>query len=537
MATWGLELRRRFHSRPVILGTLVLWDVAGRTLARILPDLVELDFVAVLVTILLNELGSTFLIGLLFSLPLYAYVVYTLAPRIFPSAVRDVTDARVFRLVTAVSALFVPMWWFGGGFSGVILTGAMVFVILTPLLFPCYVLYVDGRNAVTQEGFLFSMGAAMGQHEDVRYRLRDIPYRWLTGPLVLLVVLESLLLVYIVFAFLGVLVVVAAFIYPITESLILGWVVFSSISRRGPEKDDRVPRWADLEQRVLTTARATTMGTKGVLSVGIVIIGMGFSAVMVLILSHLQISRTTNISQLFVVGMLLVTLGTYSLYGLWYWLRLAARLPTFLEFWYSRKRGSGVSAPGDQARRLPTRPPWYMLPPTLVLASMAAMTHFDPDSGLFILFVGAWAASLLLTVASVWIALAAVPQPALSDSLALPLSVYVQVGGFLLLTTDPVALVGNLAAGDVLGDPAVTRSLLYLSLPGLVYYIPDALSQRLRDGKRRFLGVTFLLVAAAIMAGLWRLTNGWESPAYLAFTVFLCLAAVNSLSHAILTDE
>lgn len=242
-------------------------------------------------------------------------------------------------------------------------------------------------------------------------------------------------------------------------------------------------------------------------------------------------ARTATISP---ARLLMVVVGTLTLwglafYGVWYWIRMSTRVPSFLAAWRAGLTAEVETGPEREEQFLPTRPPGYFLPPVLLWGLLPVIQSGPWESPQLppAWAVLAWLAAFVLTAWTGYRALAAAPQPARRGQRALPLSFFVAtVGTWVVsdLTTDGTYDLGSsyvvgLLTGRISVDqflaafaaPGATLAVGLVTVPLYGFWVQDVLNWHRRDDWRKYAYAPYFLkaatglgISAALVGDLWR---------------------------------
>lgn len=307
---------------------------------------------------------------------------------------------------------------------------------------------------------------------------------------------------------LGTFLLVGELLSPLTEVAAVAWGAVWLLGEAGLPVSAPGREWLDVKRRLSLLAAAPAAGTKGLACFLVVAHGLLAGG----------LAAGATVEMLAVVGGQVLA-GTYSsptlglflsvgwvattTYTLWYWLRMADRLPHFLEEWVGLSPREVVTRREWVDRRpLVARPPGLMVPPMLVwlVINTGQNRVFDRfDGSLPDYFLPGLAVTLLVVAASVALAYRLSPQSPLTDAVALPGALTVQLTLFLLALTQPTngpsdTMVG-LVEYPLWGSPPAGWALEHLALAlvgfglfvALLFYLPDAREQRHRGGGYRLL--------------------------------------------------
>lgn len=487
----------RLLSRPSTLAGIVSVDLVARTL----------DGIAVPASISLLRQSLPFgAVGWLAGWTLFYVVVFRAAPLVFPTAVREWSERDGFRHLTALATVLFGVY-VAGAFTASFFPSALVYPVpfrpspvtlygvpvLAALAFVGYLAADDPARLGRDSGFVLQFFDAATRFSDITDSDEGAnegldTETWPGRILLVLVTLLVLAGVLGVVFFLGLFAQVLSYLYPLPELLALGYV---GLSVAAPAYADG--RTSDLERRLVTGTAVVSWGPKGAAACLLVFAGLFASTVGFLFATIVVAGVTRALADPTVpldwsafewvtATTVVVWLGTYGLYGTWYWVRTLDRLPAFLDAWESR-RGVDVASEWtwpwesdpEVARPIaPARPPDLLLvPTTLALGGALVITVFGATTpvtiaGLLLLAAGCLAAA---AVARDW-----PPQPATTEQYALPAALLIQLSG-VGVTLDLMGgwgLTTFVTTGDLSGLPGVLEWLLLGALVVcLPFYVHD----------------------------------------------------------------
>lgn len=310
--------------------------------------------------------------------------------------------------------------------------------------------------------------------------------------------------------FMGVLGSVLLSISPALELFVLAWVGGNALASARPSSaGDPIP---DRRSKPAVEGRLFVVldqlgDPKGNATALVVTVGVLVSAVATVTALDLALSSYPSLSWIetgYVLTLLLV-----AAYGLWFWLRVAERLPAFLAAWHSETSSTET-----------TRPPGVMLP--LFAATVPFGLHarrIGPvpalsDSG----YAVAWPfGAATIVVAALW-ARRIEPQAPGTDGRAIPAAAVVQAGAFLfaipyaaengyLFLTTACLILGPFFAPDlrvVVGRPISTKPfLVHAGYHALVAGVLGLIALRARPPvapTATLVGVAYLLLRGSATA-------------------------------------
>lgn len=300
--------------------------------------------------------------------------------------------------------------------------------------------------------------------------------------------------------------------FPLLEGLVVGWLALEKVAVLFPAALGsrlRTSQRVEVDSRLfesIETALSSIKGavmtlfaflgiviTAGIFSIGVVHVpgaidtveifldGLGTPGFPVLRSSAILLGGLSGVlTSLFV--------GTY---GLWYWLRALRRIPLYLAWWQDARRSTPETTETTCLSDVPTLPPGYMLPPSILVALFSDWA--SPSSvvasslGAYLLL---WGSAFLVALWTVVHAVRQSPRDPRTDGFAVPASVAVQLSSF---------YVGTLFAGTTV---LVVAFLWLLVL--MANYLPDAfaVAGRHEDDWLRFGHGGYLLAWAGVFAML-----------------------------------
>lgn len=244
----------------------------------------------------------------------------------------------------------------------------------------------------------------------------------------------------------------ASMLFPLPELVVLLGVSVQLLTPHLPnrELENRVTslrqRFTDFEPRFYIFIRSFRNTRKGLFLTLIVT----FAFMLVLLVNLLSLVSLVGLAFL-VVGIaskISLAVGSYpirswnalgfflcsatpGLYGLWFWYRETYRLPHFLVYWRNNQPNGHEIEPTDDLPQLVTRPPGYLLPPTIlwipVIWSLNGLNGGDPAIPDSILFSVGWVLAFLGVLWTVRWTFRNEPQPPKTDGRAILSSFYIQL--------------------------------------------------------------------------------------------------------------
>jgi hypothetical protein len=499
-------------------------------LLRVIPDWVPV-VAAALTSVVAADLAT---VGLLFEWVLFSYLLYGLLPRLLPgeAPAGPVFGERRFRLlsVALTVALAFPL-------------AAVVPVAFTPplpqvvgsargigvLLVTWMAVALAGtagylhvrwwRNASADEQLDF-VAATIGREPTAERRAderRSLERDDWAGRLS-----SGLLLagtsgrVVVVCALLGFVTAFAGMLFPLVEVAVVAGIVAGVATERVPGRatrylDPLAGRGEGIERRFYAVAAHATESSKGLFAAMFVVFGFVISTFLALLsviglfaaawLAVASVLRPGAVGGALLalwnaVGFL-VCLSAPGLYSIWFWHRMATRLPHFLAHWERRRPGTASVEDPTVGAALVTRPPLALAPVTL--AWLPVLAVFGARDGAAVLSTGwfalAWPPLVGVVAWTVRWTRRATPQPPGSDAWALPAAMVVQAGWLGLLGRSVPGF--PFGSGESAGVVGLLLALLF---------VPDAESW-LRRRWSLSPGVAMLVIAgaggtAAVAAGL-----------------------------------
>lgn len=536
-AVGWLARRVRVRVEPRVAAALAALDVGWGALVRFGPRLLDADLLPTAASLVVGTVLGVGIAPVVAATVLYGYLVYALAPRVFPRTVRHVTDRRGFRLLAAANAVLVPLLLYSPlpDVSRFLLLGGV-------LLLPAYLLVVQRGRVAGPGGYPIAFANGFDPTSNLQREYHDDPKVAARTPkfwtVLALYGAIAVVFSYLTLLVLGGLLALLYLTYPVPELLVLGWVGYRGLlaSRVGPAPPEHAGRRFDLEARVVTLAGVATDGIKGFTSVLLAGIGL----VVPVFFLYVVVYNAGNAARIAgamaagsgtrllaaVVGV--TTLVVYGLYGVWYWLRLLSRVPHAMRAWRDRLRAEVRTPPDREFGPLLARPPGYFLPAAAMLVALGLLVaagDWPSDPRIPLPYLAVWLAGLAGTAWSTYRGVRGEPRGAAADWRALPGSYAVHLTGLWLWVDagdgDSLvvgALTGRVPAADLVAafaDPTTGFFLVVTVTPLYLFYVPDVIDSRRADGLRRFAYVPYLLavgVAAAVVAvtatGFARLFGG-----------------------------
>lgn len=522
--------------RPVLVGGLAAAEVLLRTLADPFLRVLDHEVIPALVSVVAEGFIESGLITVL----LFGYLLFVLIPLVFPIGLTQVVDRSGFRILAAGSVVLIPFALFQWGSPALPVLGWLGPALLaSPVILPVYVALVQRRKLLGGEGYVIGFANAFLPTVELRTdiddgqdsKMRSLRFWAAFGGLSVIAFGYA----YILFLILGLLLVFLSLMEPVPELLLLGWAGYR-VGASSPEQvqSEATATRFDLEQRIVPLTGAATNGFKGamcvlmagtgflfpVLFVNVAVqIAVGAPGSAAVVIDELSRSSSFELLRFLVVVITILTAGSY---GVWYWLRMLSRVPHFYDAWLEALPDELETPPGREYGPILARPPWYYLPPMVLLALFSLVTHSGsagiPAWDLQVVIV-AWVGALGLTIWSAYRGAVGDPQSALSDQLALPGSFLVQMAGTWLwfgIADDGIllqVLFGQVSLRRLLemtlqssgGQVGVgfTVALLYL------FYLMDVLHWQGAEGWRGWAYLPYLVAGAALLglAALW--TSGF----------------------------
>lgn len=493
-----LSLRvRRLHA---LVGGLAITEVTFRTLG-------DTEFVIALFSILSGLTVS--MLGWATEWLLFAVLVYSVVPTIFPSTPNDVPKRFGLRAIVVFLVIAISMSGTSSSgprlventFSNIDIMGPVILITILSLWL--YLSSVEGREIGTMSGLLPSIGLSVLRFDrdkvtELKGKLDEMKRRdsdggFATSPWSMFFILFGTLFFVVICSLGGIIVIFLSMLYPLTEIGVIAGVLIRSTGDerfRMINKDTVVPSMM-VDEQFLTMLKNAIRGTKGLIcsamiafSCLIIFLTAGIGSLLAVFLVRLslfpeQVALPTNLATLpayvylTLVSVLLLCSG---LYGIWFWYRMIRRLPFFLDIWYETRTKTPLNDPirPDGDLRIPSRPPASTIPFVIGLVMLVVLLSFvDASTGPNWSYVGITSGSLFLVLLTGWWSVsrarAMEPQPVESDNHALFVAYVIQFGGLLVIfhpgTGATVAPAG--------GFPfQMTANIL---IGGLFVYSPDLL--------------------------------------------------------------
>lgn len=411
-----------------LAGNSVFWWV--------IPDFIELTGgVPVLVFSILTDLR---IVAVLFEWALGLYAVYFLLPIVLPERIQQ----DWFRWVLAGVSVGIGI---AAGFNALLPSPTVSLLrdvgVTTSVEFGLilYVILVVGGGSIAVAVAYQSSGNVI-KGDAVPINLRNVPLagedvaeepaRW-----------ESILIVslylLIICALIGMAIGVVSYLFPLPEVLVLGALGGATVIEYAPWTLD-VPRLqkgrADIVDRFARLARYPTRSGKGEITAVVILGGVGVSIVpvvtsmvVVYAILFLTYSMLREPSMLWVAVLqepFATVIGLWNVsgwflclllpgfYALWYWLRMASRVPYFLERWEAVRGSDAASEAVRESREsdplpLVSHPPDYLLLPTILLSVSLLFYQWAQRSTAAqvevgdLLFVPVWPALLAVTALTI----------------------------------------------------------------------------------------------------------------------------------------
>lgn len=548
-----------------LAGNSVVWrglpDLVVAALVRLLRLIP--DWLPVVATALTGLVAADLsLLGHLFEWLLFSYLLYRLFPRLLPdeAPAGPVFAERRFRLLAvAISvalalpiAAVVPSAFRPSLPDAVALASApwvpLGVLVAAAVAVTSYVYVRWWRHATPDEKLAFA-AAAVG-HEPTAERLtaelatleRDDWAATLDSGLLLF---GSAGRVVLVCGMLGLVAAFAGMLFPLVEVVVVAGVAAGLVAERFPERVGRrlaplVDRTTGVEERFYAAAGYATSSPKGMVTSLFVVFGFllstflaVWSVVALVVAAYLAVAvvRQPAAASGILVGLwnalgLLTCVSLPGVYSVWFWRRMATRLPHFLAHWEARRPGTASVADPTVGRALVTRPPLALAPAFLPwLPVLAVFRAGDANAVLSTPALAlAWPALVLGVLWTVRWTRRTTPQPPGTDAWALPTAMAVQIGCLELIGwTVPGFPFGS---GGALGAFGLLVTLLY---------VPDARSW-LRRQRGLGPGLAMLLVAGT--AGVVVATAGLLVPGValgrVAVAVGSTLVVVSVVGYAVL---
>lgn len=498
----------RLPASMVILGVLLATTTPIRAVGRGLLR-VGWEPPAVVLVFVLDTITSGVSVWVLTWL-LYGSAIHYLLPRVYPAeagtVLRQVTPSRyVVTAGTVVTGVVFERSMLGE-FTGSPLPGGIVPPILVLVVcggvVPLCAVVLAQRSASTEvEGVLGSVLEQFLPRKDGGGEVTG-----LLGTIIGGILVGFVGLVFLWITFLVVLAALAAvLLFPLPEVLTgIGLVVVAVV----PDRAERWRRATDIETRLLTLGRVGTYGFKGIFSVLLPVVGIGFAAIASFVILTIgwmgipeYLSGQHSLGRILQSVVVLVAVIGASWFALWYWLRVLDRLPHFIAAW-NETQPVELETP-DPARPFRARPPGLLVQPTLVFAILALPLEY-PRSLLIVPLLLAVCGLLIVSVR--WTRridpAVADRQPPISDNRAIPAAFLVFLGGFGLVHHR--SEIASVIAGDPDAfGPLASTGVSLLAVVALFYYA-DAIRPLMASDRSltlRDVGRLVGLAAVAVAVG------------------------------------
>lgn len=439
---------------------LSLRGIGGVTLADLIDLIVDGILVTFAVALSSGWTGQT--LGTLATWLLYALVLYTSLPKLFPAALSEVADdgGIVGLIVVGSVALAFPVQALFNkavrhernilGYSvesGYLAEALLLFLLLWSVLFCLYLGFVRSGSIFGDDSAFRRLVIARDESGHVTNVLvKDSDDRTLLDRIILFSTVGMLGLSFgIVVLGTGILIAALWLFYPIPELLFVTATIGSIVPTRADRFELPVGPEVDLEQDIGAGMFLVLKSDKGMGIAYIMMVGLVMSMSLYLIalfygslalsgfIKSLDFALTSGppTSMRYLVGEVAgvgaaVTLTIAATLLLWVWVRLAKRSVAFTTAWNANQGAQDLTSSPPTV----SRPPGGAAVP-MVLAITAAPVVFTVDGTqpLVVVYGVFWPVSLL--GAGLWVryTFRHPPQPAHSDNMAYPISHF-----FILLT-------------------------------------------------------------------------------------------------------
>lgn len=325
------------------------------------------------------------------------------------------------------------------------------------------------------------------------------------------------------FAWISVLVLA---LYPLVEILVLTSVIAGALERRYPlpfgfGSPNRYT--LDIEERLYGTISTATKGLKGwttlllLIGFGLFVQVLGFAYIVTFVwqetvpfLVSAGLAGFTD-GVVFTITWNVAGMGfsvlVATVYGVWYWIRMLERLPSYLDFWADKVGKRETEAPESRI----TRPVGVMIPPTMAIFATLLWMVLDQTNGpglstLDILYAITWPLLIVGMLASVWLTRHRNPQPPETDGRAIPLSLVVQLLG----GVSAVSWIGNASNENA---PSLVFSpfgaFILVAIPWFFYLQDVYLIGEEYEGVKHYVFPTYLILFGTVVGILGLVATGW----------------------------
>lgn len=325
------------------------------------------------------------------------------------------------------------------------------------------------------------------------------------------------------FAWISVLVLA---LYPLVEILVLTSVIAGALERR-----HRLPfgfgspnhYTLDIEERLYGTISTATRGLKGwttlllLIGFGLFVQVLGFAYIVTFVwqetvpfLVSAGLAGFTD-GVVFTITWNVAGMGfsvlVATVYGVWYWIRMLERLPSYLDFWADKVGKRETEAPESRI----TRPVGVMIPPTMAIFATLLWMVLDQTNGpglstLDILYAITWPLLIVGMLASVWLTRHRNPQPPETDGRAIPLSLVVQLLG----GVSAVSWIGNASNENA---PSLVFSpfgaFILVAVPWFFYLQDVYLIGEEYEGVKHYVFPMYLILFGTVVGILGLVATGW----------------------------
>jgi len=424
----------------------------------------------------------------------FGYTVYEFLPGVFPEELQAVADRPAYRLLAA--GIVVWSARLVGGLVAGSRPGEMTVtatLVATVPLVACvaYVGSVVSRDAADIE----TASRAVSKHLDLvgPGSGEDATETASTTTRLAHVVRVGVMLGA-PLPFFATAVFAAGFLYPIPESLAIGWALLGGVDRRS-DRDvlDRLPNRdrTDVEGSFLDLVVNVVRSPKGPPAVMVTLFGFGGAVSVVRALNTrvlrfaregVSVVRSDPLFAWATLGMVAVLFAA-GLFAVWFWVRVTQRVPAYLRAW--NVASAETSPLADEELPDPvTRPVGLLVPFTVTIVPatvFADALRFDYFFGARTAVLAAYGVAWPLSLGVLWWAVRRTrrvdPQPPLSDGRALLVALLVEYLWF--LQTGPVtAFFGRASGMRYPPEPDGFRVLLFLLLGTVFLFVDPAFGVR-----------------------------------------------------------
>ena len=335
-------------------------------------------------------------------------------------------------------------------------------------------------------------------------------------------------------------------LYPLVEILVLTSVMAGALDRwyRLPFGFGSPNHYTtDIEERLYKSISTAASGLKGwttlllLIGFGLFVQVLGFAYVVSFvwheIVPFLVSAGLAGVNDwvLFTITWNVAGMGfsvlVATVYGVWYWIRMLERLPSYLDFWANKVGKRETEAPESRI----TRPVGVMVPPSMAIFATLLWMVLDQAnspglSTLDILYAITWPLLMVGIIVSVWLTRHRDPQLPETDRTAIPLSLVVQ-------------LLGGVSAVSWIGNPSNAESpslvfspfgaFILIAVPWFFFLQDVYLLGEGYEGVKHYVFPMYLFLFGTIVGILGLAATGWTRLMFL-FLGFVLVSSSGLLS-------